>query len=114
MALARVHAAAPELDIGMAGLPLLVLRFALAALLAELSYRLIETPFRSGAVWRAWRHLAAARPDARGAWACAGWPARRCLWGCACCSGAQWSMRSRPRRRPTWPMMPRPAWLRRR
>lgn len=55
----------PELDIGMAGLPLLVLRFALAALLAELSYRLIETPFRSGAVWRAWQHLAAARGQMR-------------------------------------------------
>lgn len=50
-----------QLDVDLTGLPLLGLRFAIAALLAELSYRLIETPFRTGAVARAWRRFVAAR-----------------------------------------------------
>lgn len=42
----------PQLDVQFDGIELLALRFAIVFVLAELSYRLIETPFRSGAVGR--------------------------------------------------------------
>ena len=48
----------PQLDVPIDGLPLLAVRLALTALLAELSYRLVETPIRGGALGRAWQSLA--------------------------------------------------------
>lgn len=47
----------PQLDTTLDGLPLLAVRFALTLILAELSYRLIETPIRSGALERSWQTL---------------------------------------------------------
>ncbi len=47
----------PQLDIALDGLPLLALRFGLTLILAEISYRIVETPIRSGAIERAWRTL---------------------------------------------------------
>jgi peptidoglycan/LPS O-acetylase OafA/YrhL/lysophospholipase L1-like esterase len=44
----------PQLDLPLDGLPLLGLRLAATCLMAELSYRYVETPLRSGAVGRAW------------------------------------------------------------
>ena len=40
----------PQLDVSIEGLPLLALRCALTCLLAELSYRFVEMPVRSGAL----------------------------------------------------------------
>jgi lysophospholipase L1-like esterase len=51
----------PELDLMLAGWPLLALRLGATALVAELSYRLVEAPFRSGALERGWRSLRNAR-----------------------------------------------------
>ena len=42
----------PDLDIGLDGLPLLILRFAITFGLAELSYRFVEMPIRKGAIKR--------------------------------------------------------------
>jgi peptidoglycan/LPS O-acetylase OafA/YrhL len=47
----------PELDVPITGLPLLVLRLAVTIVLADLSYRFVETPIRTGALGRAWRAL---------------------------------------------------------
>jgi peptidoglycan/LPS O-acetylase OafA/YrhL len=47
----------PELDVPITGLPLLALRLAATVLLADLSYRFVETPIRTGALGRAWRAL---------------------------------------------------------
>lgn len=44
----------PQLDTTLDGLPLLFLRFALTFALAEISYRVIESPIRKGALGRAW------------------------------------------------------------
>jgi hypothetical protein len=44
----------PQLDVPMEGLPLLALRLALTVMLADLSYRYVETPIRKGALGRAW------------------------------------------------------------
>ncbi len=44
----------PRLDVPFDGLPLLVLRLAATIVLAELSYRFVETPARQGALGRAW------------------------------------------------------------
>ena len=51
----------PQLDIALEGLPLLALRLALAAGLAELSYRLVEQPFRQGLLRQAWRRFSSAQ-----------------------------------------------------
>jgi peptidoglycan/LPS O-acetylase OafA/YrhL len=51
----------PQLDVPMEGLPLLALRLALTAMLADLSYRYVETPIRKGALERAWRALRSAQ-----------------------------------------------------
>ena len=51
----------PELDVPFDGLPLLALRLAATIILADLSYRYIETPIRRGALGRAWRTLREAR-----------------------------------------------------
>ncbi|MEX1255647.1 MAG: acyltransferase family protein [Dehalococcoidia bacterium] len=66
----------PGQDVPLDGLELLALRFAITVVLAELSYRLIETPARRGALGRAWS-------DLRGA--CAG---RRWSWRVAAPAGA--------------------------
>ena len=47
----------PQLDVPLEGLPLLGMRLALTLVLAELSYRYVETPIRRGALGRAWREL---------------------------------------------------------
>jgi len=47
----------PQLDTSLDGLPLLALRFGLTLILAELSFRLVETPVRSGAIGRSWQTL---------------------------------------------------------
>ena len=62
----------PQLDVPVDGLPLLALQLAATVILADLSYRFVETPIRRGALGRAWRALR----DARGArrwWHGAGW-----------------------------------------
>ena len=54
----------PQLDTTLEGTPLLVLRFAFTFALAEISYRLIESPIRHGALgklWNAWKQLRGAR-----------------------------------------------------
>lgn len=47
----------PQLDVPLTGLPLMVLRLAMTAVCAELSYRLIERPIREGALGRLWSRL---------------------------------------------------------
>ena len=47
----------PQLDLMLDGVPLVGLRFGLTLLLAELSYRFVETPIRSGGLGRAWGEL---------------------------------------------------------
>jgi peptidoglycan/LPS O-acetylase OafA/YrhL len=51
----------PQLDVSLEGLPLLALRLAVTLVLADLSYRYVETPIRKGALERAWRALREAR-----------------------------------------------------
>lgn len=51
----------PQLDVPVDGLPLLLLRLAVTGVLAELSYRYVETPIRSGAFGRVWEALGEAR-----------------------------------------------------
>ena len=51
----------PQLDVAITGLPLLALRLAVTGVLAELSYRYVETPIRTGALERTWRALHEAR-----------------------------------------------------
>jgi peptidoglycan/LPS O-acetylase OafA/YrhL len=51
----------PQLDIAAEGLPLQALRLAVTVVLADLSYRYVETPIRKGALERAWRALREAR-----------------------------------------------------
>jgi len=55
----------PDLDVPFDGLPLLVLRLGATVLLADLSYRYIETPIRRGALGRAWRTLREAQEPLR-------------------------------------------------
>ncbi len=55
----------PGPDFSLDGLGLLLLRLGLTAALAELSYRFIEQPFRSGAVGKAWAALNAAHGSHR-------------------------------------------------
>jgi peptidoglycan/LPS O-acetylase OafA/YrhL len=45
----------PQLDLPLEGWPLVALRLAVTAALAELSYRVVERPIREGALERAWR-----------------------------------------------------------
>ena len=47
----------PQLDVPIEGIPLLSLRFAITLVLADLSYRFVETPIRRGALERSWRSL---------------------------------------------------------
>lgn len=55
----------PELDVPIDGLPLLALRLSATVVLADLSYRYIETPIRRGALGRAWRTLREAQGPLR-------------------------------------------------
>jgi peptidoglycan/LPS O-acetylase OafA/YrhL len=55
----------PDLDVPIDGLPLLALRLTTTVVLADLSYRYIETPIRRGALGRAWRTLREARGPLR-------------------------------------------------
>ena len=45
----------PQLDLALSGLPLLMLRLGLTAILAELSFRFVEQPVRRGALARLWQ-----------------------------------------------------------
>jgi hypothetical protein len=47
----------PQLDVSLDGWPLLALRIAATLVIAELSYRYVELPIRSGVLGRAWRAL---------------------------------------------------------
>jgi peptidoglycan/LPS O-acetylase OafA/YrhL len=51
----------PGLDVPLDGWPLLALRLAVTIVLADLSYRYVETPIRHGVIGRAWRSLREAR-----------------------------------------------------
>jgi peptidoglycan/LPS O-acetylase OafA/YrhL/lysophospholipase L1-like esterase len=62
----------PELDVLITGTPLLILRLAATLVLADLSYRFVETPIRRGVLGRAWKALREAR-GARRWWLGAGW-----------------------------------------
>jgi peptidoglycan/LPS O-acetylase OafA/YrhL len=55
----------PDLDVPIDGLPLLALRLSATFVLADLSYRYIETPIRRGALGRAWRTLREAQGPLR-------------------------------------------------
>jgi hypothetical protein len=55
----------PDLDVPFDGFPLLALRLAATIVLADLSYRYIETPIRRGALRGAWRMLREARGPLR-------------------------------------------------
>ena len=55
----------PDLDVPIDGLPLLALRLSATVVLADLSYRYIETPIRRGALGRAWRTLREAQGPLR-------------------------------------------------
>jgi hypothetical protein len=62
----------PQLDVPLAGFPLLALQLTATVVLADLSYRFVETPIRKGALGRAWRALREAR-GVRRWWLGAGW-----------------------------------------
>ncbi len=47
----------PDLDVPFGGWPLLCLRLGATVVLADLSYRYVETPIRRGALGRAWKRL---------------------------------------------------------
>jgi peptidoglycan/LPS O-acetylase OafA/YrhL len=51
----------PQLDVPFDGLPLLALRLAATVVLADLSYRYVETPIRRGVLGRVWRQMREAR-----------------------------------------------------
>ncbi|MBC8160001.1 MAG: acyltransferase [Roseiflexaceae bacterium] len=55
----------PQLDLPLAGLPLLALRLALTLMLAEISFQLIERPFRERADARWWQRFRATSGPAR-------------------------------------------------
>ena len=64
----------PGIDVALDPLPLLVVRIALTAAVAELSFRFVETPIRSGAierVWRTWRRPAPLHQHASRRWSMA-------------------------------------------
>ncbi len=53
----------PGLDISLSGFPLFLLRLAITLAFVEISYRFVETPFRSGRVGRAWRAFSQSRTE---------------------------------------------------
>lgn len=46
----------PQLDTTLEGTPLLLVRFSITFVLAEISYRIIETPIRQGGLGKAWEN----------------------------------------------------------
>jgi peptidoglycan/LPS O-acetylase OafA/YrhL len=93
----------PELDVPFGGLPLLALRLGTTILIADLSYRFVETPIRRGALGRAWKTLRGARDRNAGDSACNG-PAPSCpSWPRWPCSVWPRPTPSRPRNPNTWP-----------
>ena len=72
----------PDVDVSLSGWPLTLLRLALVAVAGDLSYRLVEQPFRTGAaqaalrwLWGQRRRIAvAAGSGVAVAWACSPWP----------------------------------------
>ena len=52
----------PDLDVSLDPLSLLIVRLGLTAIAAEISYRFVEMPIRSGALGRAWRRHAPSEP----------------------------------------------------
>ncbi len=62
----------PQLDVPIDGLPLLALRLAITLVVAEISYRLVEMPIRTGVLRRAWKALREAQGSL-------GWRVR-CQW----------------------------------
>jgi peptidoglycan/LPS O-acetylase OafA/YrhL len=55
----------PDLDLPFSGYPLLILRFAITLVLAELSFRLLERPIRNGAIKKWSANLRAAKGERR-------------------------------------------------
>ncbi len=55
----------PQLDVSLTGLPLFLLQVGISLLLADLSYRLVESPVRSGALGRALQALREAQGTRR-------------------------------------------------
>ena len=55
----------PHLDIALDGIALLILRFALTLVCAELSYRYVERPIRDGALGRLWKRARTAKSRKR-------------------------------------------------
>ncbi len=55
----------PQIDVAITGLPLLALRVGATVVLAELSYRYVEAPVRTGALQRAWQSWRQARGSRR-------------------------------------------------
>lgn len=51
----------PQLDVQLEGLPLYILRFSLTFALAELSYRLVESPIRQGGLGQLWQNYRSAQ-----------------------------------------------------
>jgi len=47
----------PQFDVPIEGLPLLALRLGITVIIAEVSYRFVETPVRAGALGRIWKAL---------------------------------------------------------
>lgn len=62
----------PQLDVPFDGLPLLITRLAVTGILAELSYRYIETPMRRGNAAQAWKILLDTKGFKRG-WLVSRW-----------------------------------------
>jgi len=56
----------PDLDVGIDGIPLLVVRFGLTFGLAELSYRYVEMPIRRGSIKRFFDDWRGSPPEDRG------------------------------------------------
>ncbi len=92
----------PGLDLSLEGWPSLALRFAGAFVLAELSFRFIEEPVRSGRFMASLRDVWESRRSGAGA----GYP--RALWvgGLACVLGCMFAthgfVRARPPEEPNW------------
>ena len=55
----------PDLDVTLDPLSLLVVRLGLTVIMAEISYRFVETPIRRGALGRAWKRPAPSEPASR-------------------------------------------------
>jgi peptidoglycan/LPS O-acetylase OafA/YrhL len=74
------QATRPGIDLALTGVPALLLRIALTALVAELSYRYVEMPVRRGALGRLWQRVRGWSPVA---FSCATASAIACILGLA-------------------------------